>query len=61
MTVSANARGFTVFETPIGPCGVAWNARGIMGLQLPETTAERTRVRIRRRWSDVTESTIASA
>lgn len=55
-SASPAAHGFTIFETPIGPCGLVWNARGIAGLQLPEATAEGTRARIRRRWSDVTES-----
>lgn len=29
------AIGFTVFDTAIGPCGVAWGERGLVGLQLP--------------------------
>jgi methylated-DNA-[protein]-cysteine S-methyltransferase len=56
MSASPNAPGFTIFETPIGPCGLAWNARGIVGLQLPETTAERTRARLQRRWAEIPES-----
>jgi methylated-DNA-[protein]-cysteine S-methyltransferase len=24
-----------IFDTAIGPCGVAWNARGLVGVQLP--------------------------
>ena len=55
-SASPVAHGFAIFETPIGPCGLVWNERGIAGLQLPEATAEGTRARIRRRWSDVTES-----
>jgi methylated-DNA-[protein]-cysteine S-methyltransferase len=51
-----SAHGFALFETPIGACGVAWNSRGITGLQLPEATAERTRARLRRRWTGATES-----
>ncbi len=49
-------QGFAVFETPIGPCGIAWSARGIAGLQLPEATAEGTRARLRRRWTGAAES-----
>ena len=49
-------QGFAVFETPIGPCGIAWSARGIAGLQLPEATAEETRARLRRRWTGAAES-----
>jgi methylated-DNA-[protein]-cysteine S-methyltransferase len=25
-----------IFETAIGPCGIAWNERGLIGVQLPE-------------------------
>jgi methylated-DNA-[protein]-cysteine S-methyltransferase len=45
MTVS-----FTLFDTPIGPCGVAWGERGILGLQLPEATERKTRARLHRRF-----------
>ncbi len=50
------AQGFALFETPIGFCGIAWNARGITGLQLPEATADGTRARLRRRWSGAMEA-----
>src|SRR5258708_5749440 len=55
MTAST-AQGFALFETPIGACGVAWSSRGIVGLQLPEATAERTRARLRRRWTRAAET-----
>jgi methylated-DNA-[protein]-cysteine S-methyltransferase len=29
--------GFSLFETPIGACGIAWSPTGIIGLHLPET------------------------
>lgn len=51
-----SAQGFTIFETPIGPCGIAWSASGIIGLQLPEATADRTRARLQRRWATAVES-----
>jgi methylated-DNA-[protein]-cysteine S-methyltransferase len=35
-----------VFDTAIGPCGVAWNARGLTGVQLPETNAAATEKRL---------------
>ena len=56
MSASSAAHGFAIFETPIGPCGLVWNSRGITGLQLPEDTGEKTRARIRRRRTDVTAS-----
>ena len=51
-----SAQGFAIFETPIGACGVAWSASGIAGLQLPEGNADRTRSRMRRRWTGAVES-----
>ena len=48
--------GLTLFDTPIGPCGLAWTARGVAGLQLPEDSAEGTRRRLRRRWPGFADS-----
>ena len=39
---------FSLFETAIGTCGVVWSARGIVGVQLPETDAAATRARVHR-------------
>ena len=44
-----NARGFAIFETAIGACGVAWSHAGIMSVQLPERNADATRARLARR------------
>jgi methylated-DNA-[protein]-cysteine S-methyltransferase len=41
---------FSLFETDIGLCGLAWNAVGVMGIQLPEATAAATRKRIKQRF-----------
>ena len=41
--------GFTLFDTAIGRCGIAWNGRGITAVQLPERSDERTRGRMTRR------------
>ena len=49
-------QGFTLFDTPIGACGVAWSKSGIAGLQLPEADAEATRKRVQRRWPAATEA-----
>ncbi len=35
--------GFAVFETAIGPCGIAWGPGGITGVQLPEDSADEVR------------------
>lgn len=47
---------FTTFETAIGVCGVAWNARGLIGVQLPEGGAAATRARLQKRFPDAVES-----
>jgi methylated-DNA-[protein]-cysteine S-methyltransferase len=31
-----------VFDTALGPCGVAWNGRGVCAVRLPEKTAAQT-------------------
>lgn len=43
------AYGIALFDTAIGPCGVAWSARGIAAIQLPESTQGATRARLCRR------------
>ncbi len=43
-------RAFTLFDTPIGTCGLTWGPAGIAGLQLPESTPAGTRARVKRRW-----------
>jgi methylated-DNA-[protein]-cysteine S-methyltransferase len=35
-----------IFDTPIGPCGVAWNPHGLVAVQLPEGTAAATEQRL---------------
>ena len=41
------AQAFTLFETAIGHCGIAWSDRGIVGVQLPEGSEVQTRARLR--------------
>ncbi|HYY83147.1 MAG TPA: methylated-DNA--[protein]-cysteine S-methyltransferase [Beijerinckiaceae bacterium] len=48
--------GFALFETAVGLCGVAWGRDGILGVQLPEGDATRTRARLRRRFPDAREA-----
>ena len=48
--------GFALFDTDIGPCGIAWGARGIIGVQLPEASAARTRARLVRRYPHAREA-----
>src|SRR5215470_5322239 len=47
---------FAIFDTPIGRCGIAWGARGICGVQLPEASEARTRARFMRRYPDAREA-----
>jgi methylated-DNA-[protein]-cysteine S-methyltransferase len=47
---------FALFETAIGVCGIEWGPRGINGVQLPMSSAEKTRNRIRQRRGDIAES-----
>lgn len=54
-TATAN-EGFTVFETAIGPCGIAWTERGVVAVQLPEETVEATRHRLQDRFPHLQES-----
>ena len=50
------APGYALFETPVGSCGIAWNARGIIGVQLPERHASATRARLMRRFPQARET-----
>jgi methylated-DNA-[protein]-cysteine S-methyltransferase len=37
---------FSLFDTAIGRCAIAWTARGVVGVQLPEADDEATRARV---------------
>ncbi len=39
-------QGYALFPTAIGSCGIAWGARGITGVQLPEHDEAATRARM---------------
>lgn len=43
---------WTLFETSIGPCGLAWSGDGITRAQLPEATREQTEDRLLSRTRD---------
>lgn len=46
---------FTLFDTAIGRCGIAWGERGVVGLQLPESREADTRARVLRRFPEARE------
>jgi methylated-DNA-[protein]-cysteine S-methyltransferase len=45
-------RGYTVFDTGIGRCGIAWGQLGVVGVQLPESREIETRGRMLRQYPD---------
>jgi methylated-DNA-[protein]-cysteine S-methyltransferase len=45
---------WTLFDTAIGPCGVAWSDAGLTGLQLPEEDRKATRDRLLTKSNDTT-------
>jgi methylated-DNA-[protein]-cysteine S-methyltransferase len=47
---------FTLFDTVIGHCGIAWGAHGVIAVQLPMSSEDKTRGRIRQRYGDIAES-----
>jgi methylated-DNA-[protein]-cysteine S-methyltransferase len=42
--------GFTLFDTAVGHCAIAWGARGIVAVQLPERSDSATLARMLRRY-----------
>src|SRR5476651_1080165 len=50
-------RGYTLFDTALGRCGIAWSARGVAAVQLPEADERKTRARLLRRCAGATETT----
>jgi methylated-DNA-[protein]-cysteine S-methyltransferase len=47
--------GYTIFDTAIGRCGIAWGDSGIVGVQLPETREIETRRRLFRLYPEARE------
>ena len=50
-----SGRGFTIFDTAVGRCGIAWGGEGIVGVQLPEARELETRRRIYRVYPEAHE------
>ena len=47
---------WTLFDTTLGRCGIAWSARGVSAVQLPEATEQATRARLLRTRPEATEA-----
>src|SRR5262244_662965 len=45
-----------MFETAIGPCGIAWGDAGVTGFQLPERTPAATRRRMSARFPEAVDA-----
>ena len=50
-----SGRGYTIFDTMIGRCGIAWGHGGIAGVQLPEAREIETRRRLYQLYPDARE------
>jgi methylated-DNA-[protein]-cysteine S-methyltransferase len=48
-------RGYTIFNTALGRCGIAWSDAGVVGVQLPEAREIETLRRLFRLFPDVRE------
>jgi methylated-DNA-[protein]-cysteine S-methyltransferase len=48
-------RGYCIFDSTVGRCGIAWGASGILGVQLPEAREIETRGRMLRQYPDARE------
>jgi methylated-DNA-[protein]-cysteine S-methyltransferase len=48
-------RGYTVFDTTVGRCGIAWGRAGVVGVQLPEAREIETRRRMLRQHPEARE------
>jgi methylated-DNA-[protein]-cysteine S-methyltransferase len=51
-----SGRGFALFDTAIGSCGIVWAERGVVAVQLPEASEAATRARMRRRFPEAGET-----
>ncbi len=50
-----SGRAYTIFDTAIGRCGIAWGHTGIVGVQLPEAREIETRKRLFSLYPDARE------
>jgi methylated-DNA-[protein]-cysteine S-methyltransferase len=50
-------QGYSLFDTPIGRCGIAWTDRGVASVLLPDTTDAALRTHLARRFPQAREAT----
>ena len=50
-----SGQGFTIFDSAVGRCGIAWGPLGILGVQLPEARELETRRRMYRIYPEARE------
>src|SRR3981189_3269185 len=53
--LSMSGLGYTVFDTAVGRCGIAWGDLGVLGVQLPEAREIQTRRRLFQLFPDARE------
>jgi methylated-DNA-[protein]-cysteine S-methyltransferase len=51
-----SASGIALFETPIGVCGIAWSADGLLATRLPEKDGARVKAGLARRYPGLAET-----
>jgi methylated-DNA-[protein]-cysteine S-methyltransferase len=51
-----SGRAYTIFDTAIGRCGIAWGEAGILGVQLPQAREIETRKRLFNLYPDARET-----
>jgi methylated-DNA-[protein]-cysteine S-methyltransferase len=51
-----SVQAYTIFDTAIGRCGIAWGEAGILGVQLPEAREIETRKRLLNLYPDARET-----
>jgi methylated-DNA-[protein]-cysteine S-methyltransferase len=49
---------YTLFDSAIGTCGIAWGDRGVVAVQLPEASELKTRARLLKRFPDAREASV---
>jgi methylated-DNA-[protein]-cysteine S-methyltransferase len=57
MQSTSETRGYCLFDTAIGPCGLAWSEQGVTHVQLAEASRSSTEQRLRSRAGNVPADT----